>query len=176
MAASLELKAEKQSAHNSYVLSVAFSPDGKTLVSASTDNTIKVWDAGAPFQLHLFPFAASAHVSTARTSQAAASRGRFPRRTLIVPLLALIGPFSHTLPPPPTLFVRILLPLIPITPTPAESLNLIKEAQNAHTCGHLGSISSVQFSPDGSKIVSGGLTDRTIKVWDAGVGGRWGYR
>ena len=44
-AASLELKAEKQSAH-SYVTSVAFSPDGKTIVSGSGDKTIKVWDAG----------------------------------------------------------------------------------------------------------------------------------
>ena len=47
-AASLELKAEKQSAHSNYVLSVAFSPDGKTIVSGSADKTLKVWDAGIP--------------------------------------------------------------------------------------------------------------------------------
>ena len=44
--ASLELKAEKQSAHSGQVLSVAFSPDGSTIVSGSDDKTIKVWDAG----------------------------------------------------------------------------------------------------------------------------------
>jgi WD40 repeat protein len=44
--ASLELKAEKQSAHSNYVMSVAFSPDGSTIVSGSLDKTIKVWDAG----------------------------------------------------------------------------------------------------------------------------------
>ena len=44
--ASLELKAEKQSAHSGEVYSVAFSPDGKTIVSGSYDKTIKVWDAG----------------------------------------------------------------------------------------------------------------------------------
>ena len=44
--ASLELKVEKQSAHSSYVMSVAFSPDGSTIVSGSNDRTIKVWDAG----------------------------------------------------------------------------------------------------------------------------------
>ena len=45
-AASLELKAEKQSAHSGAVNSVAFSPDGKSIVSGSYDQTLKVWDAG----------------------------------------------------------------------------------------------------------------------------------
>ena len=45
-AASLELKAKKKSAHSYSVTSVAFSPDGKTIVSGSNDQTIKVWDAG----------------------------------------------------------------------------------------------------------------------------------
>ena len=49
-AASLELKAEKQSAHSGTIWSVGFSPDGKTIVSGSADKTartgaIKVWDA-----------------------------------------------------------------------------------------------------------------------------------
>ena len=42
----MELKAEKQSAHSGDINSVAFSPDGKTIVSGSNDQTIKVWDAG----------------------------------------------------------------------------------------------------------------------------------
>ena len=43
LADTLELQAEKQSAHSDWVLSVAFSPDGKTIVSGSRDKTIKVW-------------------------------------------------------------------------------------------------------------------------------------
>ena len=43
----MQLKAEKQSAHSREVMSVAFSPDGKTIVSGSADQTIKVWDSGA---------------------------------------------------------------------------------------------------------------------------------
>ena len=46
-AASLELKAKKKSAHSHHVISVTFSPDGKTIVSGSADKTLKVWDAGA---------------------------------------------------------------------------------------------------------------------------------
>jgi WD40 repeat protein len=44
-AASLELKSEKPNAHIDYIRSVAFSPNGKTIVSGSDDQTIKVWDS-----------------------------------------------------------------------------------------------------------------------------------
>ena len=54
VAASLELKGEKESAHDCSVLSVAFSPKGNTIVSASGDiygqggtNTLKVWVSAA---------------------------------------------------------------------------------------------------------------------------------
>ena len=53
--ASLELKAEKQSAHSYPVSSVAFSPDGATIVSGSRDETIKVWDAGVSALTPLTP-------------------------------------------------------------------------------------------------------------------------
>jgi hypothetical protein len=88
--ASLEFKAEKQSAHSSYVLSVAFSPDGKTIVSGSDDKTIKVWDAGSlttifliqpkakrPHACHSFPGAQGGEAE--RAQQQGAVRGLFPR-------------------------------------------------------------------------------------------------
>ena len=43
---SLELKAEKQSAHGDRITSVGFNYDGTKIVSGSYDETIKVWDAG----------------------------------------------------------------------------------------------------------------------------------
>ena len=55
MAGTLELKESKERAHsNAHVMTVAFSPDGKFIVSGSRDKTkngkrpasIKVWDAG----------------------------------------------------------------------------------------------------------------------------------
>jgi WD40 repeat protein len=46
----------------------------------------------------------------------------------------------------------------------ADALGLLSEKTNAH----INWISSVAFSPDGSKIVSGS-NDGTIKVWDSGA-------
>ena len=47
VAASLDLKAEKQDAHNGRISSVAYSRDGKTIVSGGMDDqALKVWDAG----------------------------------------------------------------------------------------------------------------------------------
>ena len=56
-AASLELKAENENAHSDCINSVAFSPDGKTIVSGSDDETLKVWDAGAWALIPLNPHA-----------------------------------------------------------------------------------------------------------------------
>ena len=71
VAASLDLKAEKQSAHSNYVTSVAFSPDGKTIVSGSYDKTLKVWDAGrltppTPHRSHPFGLVCVAGKKNAR--------------------------------------------------------------------------------------------------------------
>ena len=55
LAATLELMGEKENAHGNFVNSVAFSPDGKTIVSGSEDQTIKVWDAGVSALTHPNP-------------------------------------------------------------------------------------------------------------------------
>jgi len=58
----LELKAQKQSAPSDWMCAMAFSPDGKTILSGSGvwgsgDEAIKVWDAGAWALIPLNPHA-----------------------------------------------------------------------------------------------------------------------
>ena len=46
----------------------------------------------------------------------------------------------------------------------ADKLEMLSEKTNAHS--HW--VTSVAFSPDGTKIVSGSV-NKTIKVWDSGA-------
>ena len=48
LAVTMELLSQKTNAHSGWVMSVASTPDGTTIVSGSYDKTIKVWDFGAP--------------------------------------------------------------------------------------------------------------------------------
>jgi len=48
LAGKLEMLSEKTNAHSDCINLVAFSPDGTKIVSGSDDETIKVWDTGAP--------------------------------------------------------------------------------------------------------------------------------
>ena len=52
-ASTLALVAEQPSAHNSYVYSVGFSPDGTRIVSGSHDSSVKVWGGRRPLALLL---------------------------------------------------------------------------------------------------------------------------
>ena len=79
---SLELKAEKQSAHSDAIYSVAFNNDGTKIVSGSDDKTIKVWDAGT---YQCFPTCSPPHmctlVHTSEQTHALSARRSSPART-----------------------------------------------------------------------------------------------
>jgi WD40 repeat protein len=185
VAASLELKAEGQSAHSDGVISVAFSPDGKTIVSGSWDETIKVWDA-VNFRAHVEsewekfdkevkaanPFEKpKMEIQTWwRNTITGHEQGVKPSGGVHMPIEPTgtikvwdAGTLARHVPHP--------APKLSAPALATASLELKAEKQNAHAMGGFldtESIKAVRFSPDGSTIVSCGF-DKTIKVWDAGV-------
>ena len=183
VAASLELKAENQSAHSWDVTSVAFSPDGATIVSGSYDKTIKVWDANIrPFdaseweevdisgmekddddevEIEGLGYVGSNYwrnrvTGDLRKEYSTTGARLDPRTDQSLGCRSLSPPYSS---PSPKLS----------TPTLATaSLELKAENSSRARTAAGPKVSSVAFSPDGATIVSGSY-DETIKVWDAGV-------
>ena len=60
--------------------------------------------------------------------------------------------------------MRVLVPLLLILGMVGSS-NESEAAETLTLKGHSGFVSSVSFSPDGKRIVSGSY-DNTLKVWD----------
>ena len=179
VADTLQLKAEKASAHSDDINSVAFSPDGKTIVSGSADQTIKVWSAGQPLSpiptasrapltpsppplsladtLELKAEKQGAH-SSAVTSVAFSPDGKTIASGSGDRTVKVWGTHSLSQLPPPTC---LLTAPCPSAPTDASSLAELK-SQDAGS-----PVLSVAFNNDGQKIVSGHISG-TIKVWDSG--------
>jgi WD40 repeat protein len=124
--------------HESWVNSVAFSPDGKLIVSGSGDNTLRMWDiqgnpVGQPFQGH----ENSVYSVAFSPVRAAFSKG--------VGKLIVSGSRDNT--------VRLW---------DIEGNPVGQPFQ-----GHESSVYSVAFSPDGKLIVSGSR-DNTVRLWQGG--------
>ena len=131
--------------HTSAVTSVSFSPDGTRIASASEDNTIKFWDASTGEKIitlkgHTYPVDS---VSFSPDGTRIAS-GAGMEATLVA---LETESWGNT--------IKLW------DAATGEELRILT--------GHRSSVSSVSFSPHGTRIASGSW-DETIKLWDAATG------
>ncbi|KAJ6579350.1 WD40-repeat-containing domain protein [Mycena sp. CBHHK59/15] len=138
---------------SSHFSSVAFSPDGKRIVSGSYDNTVRVWNSesgeavSGPFGSH----------TNAVSSVVFSPDGK------------RIVSGSHT-------YAVISVAFSPdgkwIVSGSGDNTVRVWDSESGQGAAgtfdaHTGTVSSVAFSPDGKRIVSGSY-DNTVRVWDSG--------
>ena len=156
--------------HGSPVRSVAFSPDGKTLASASSDKTIKLWNLQARKEIATLTGHSSQVWSVAFSPDgktlASASLDQTIKLWNLQARKQLATLTGHSDRVNSVAFSPDGLTLASASSDNSIKLwNLQARKQIATLTGHSSYVSSVAFSPDGKTLASASF-DKTIKLWN----------
>lgn len=155
--------------HTKDVTSIAFSPDGKTLVSASYDDTVRLWDVHTGKQKAAIS-ANATHIAFSPDGKTFAGAGYdvdlWDVQTLKLKA-KLMGHRSS----------RVSVAYSPDGKTIVSEAGRTVQLWDAHTgerkisfTAHEHWVSPMVFSPDSKMLASGGSKDKLVCLWDAQTG------
>jgi WD40 repeat protein len=157
--------------HSGGVNCVAFSPDGKQIVSSSDDQTIKIWDAETGVEIKTLAGHYSSIYSVAFSTDG--KRIVSGSEDQIIVWDANTGIALQTLPVGSLMCVAFSPDSKRIVSGGTNNTVNVWDVNTGKELGtlkgHLSAVRSVAFSFDGRRIVSGSL-DNTIKIWNAHSG------
>jgi WD40 repeat protein len=164
--------------HNGVVASVALSANGKRIASGNDDGTAKVWDTDTGREL--FTFKCRRRVSGVALSADGRQLvtgswdgtvkvwdTRTGAATYTLRRFAFLGP-AHLV--GQVLAAQEFAPGAGVAAPVVQVLNGAKVAEHRAFILFANPVAAVALSADGKTIVSAGLGDRTVEVWDAEAG------
>ncbi len=156
--------------HDDKVQTLVFTPDGKKLVSGSSDTTVKIWQRDGKLLHTLYHKSSVYGVSVSHDSRLIVSAGR----DHTIKLWDIDGNFLSEFEIPGVKIRDVNISrdgqfiaaacddsIVRVWKISGEELWLLR--------GHEGAVQTVKFSPD-SKMVASGGNDRVVKLWNINTG------
>lgn len=156
--------------HESQVNDVNYSPDGKFIISASSDNTIRLWDAYTGLLLHTF----YGHMDTVNTASfsfngeliVSASHDNTIRIWDTMKKCLILSLNGHSSQVNSAVFSPDGKSIVSASNDSTIRIWNSATGEETHKKRHMGKVNSVCYSSDGKRIASA-ASDRTIRIWDA---------